>query len=312
MKQKSIFVLSILLLVFKIQAQESLKVEAGPDRHICTFYPVSVTLNGNTLLGGAPSATGGQPPYTYQWTYLRNYINNVNPATYTTASNILSNAGVSNPTLTFFPVSFSNPGYILLTVTDAVGNTAKDSLKVSRSEFGIRLIDYSCFITKGDSVFLNSIHNVFGLIAPFSYQWAPLHGLSNSTSYSFWAKPDYNISYSVTVTDSMGCSATGGPLYNVYVSPVGIVDRDNLDYEIHLLSNPTNLSQTIVISSKTDGNCQVNLYDLTGQYLKTVYTGRIQTGKNSIDNSIAQLNKGIYLYKITVNGKTSTKKFVKD
>lgn len=64
-------------------------------------------------------------------------------------------------------------------------------------------------INQGDSVFLSGMHNVGGGFPPYEYLWRPNHGLSDSTSLSFWAKPEFSIAYYVTKTDSAGCVVTG-------------------------------------------------------------------------------------------------------
>lgn len=76
--------------------------DAGPDRVVCSMAPAPV-------LGGMPSATGGQPPYTYQWTPS----SNLNGAT---IPNPISNAPV--------------PTEYVLTVTDAAGCMDMDTVAV--------------------------------------------------------------------------------------------------------------------------------------------------------------------------------------
>jgi hypothetical protein len=51
----------------------------------------------------------------------------------------------------------------------------------------------------------------------------PNHGLTDSTSLAFWAKPANFVAYYLTLTDSAGCVATGAPVYHVNVLPVSVV-----------------------------------------------------------------------------------------
>ncbi|HTL82484.1 MAG TPA: gliding motility-associated C-terminal domain-containing protein [Bacteroidia bacterium] len=100
MAQKIVVAIATLLAIHHVSAQ-ALVANAGNGGTICP---------GTTLtIGGGPTATGGTAPYTYQWT----------PATN------LSSTTVSNPI-----ANPNSPTWYWVTVTDAVGATATDSVFV--------------------------------------------------------------------------------------------------------------------------------------------------------------------------------------
>ncbi len=76
-KSRYLFTFLISLLLLNIaRAQAPLVANAGTGKVVCPGASFSI--------GGAPSASGGTPPYTYSWS----------PATY------LTNATTANPTCT--------------------------------------------------------------------------------------------------------------------------------------------------------------------------------------------------------------------
>ena len=82
----------------------TLSVEAGPDKFVCWD-----NING-VQLGGIPTATGGQSPFIYEWTTLQG----------------LSDSTVANPiALPLVSTTYH------LNITDALGCSAKDSVRVS-------------------------------------------------------------------------------------------------------------------------------------------------------------------------------------
>jgi hypothetical protein len=76
-------------------------------------------------------------------------------------------------------------------------------------------------INRGDSLFLNQGTNVSVNFPPYKYLWKPNEGLTDSTSLSFWVKPNYPTAYHVTLTDSAGCSIEAPPYYYIGINKPG-------------------------------------------------------------------------------------------
>ncbi len=148
---------------------------AGSDATICGGEEV--------LLGNY--ATGGTPPYTYQWT----------PAVG------LSNPGIAKPVAK--PLATTT---YTVTVTDSMGCVATDQVVVRVNPQPMAHAGPDRTICKGAPVLLGDVAT--GGTPPFTYIWFPDNGLSSANTSSPLARPDASTIYSVTVTDSKGCVST--------------------------------------------------------------------------------------------------------
>lgn len=147
---------------------------------VTIIQPSQVSVNVNSTSPGcngstgsaSASASGGTPPYNFNW------------------SNGASGSNVSN----------LSPGTYTVTVTDANGCTKTASTSVmqgSNINVHVSTDDATCGLNNG-----SASASASGGVAPYSYSWsnggssATINGLSGGT-------------YSVTVTDANGCSAVG-------------------------------------------------------------------------------------------------------
>lgn len=161
---------------------------AGPNRTIC--------LGGSVVIGGAPTGTGGSPPYTYAW----------GPGAGLSATNV-SNPTASPTTTTTYTV----------TVTDANGCAASSNVTVSVSPQLIANAGVDQTLCRGNATILGGFPTASGGTAPYTYAWAPSTGLNSSTIPNPTARPVVSTVYTVTVTDVNGC--TGTDVVNVIVVP---------------------------------------------------------------------------------------------
>jgi len=199
--------------------------------HGCTGYFGYDTL----FLGSNLNIQGGIPPYTYSW-QAHHVIQLGSFTNHLYASDLLNDTSSSNPEY----VAYYDSIVFRITVQDSLGNSCNDSLLVFNSVIQTHLAYITPSIMLGDSVYLDSTPNLFGGIPPVQYLWRPNQGLRDSTiARGFWAKPDSSIAYYLTVTDSVGCTATAPPLYFVTVNHIGF-DEDVLDKKIIAYPNPTN------------------------------------------------------------------------
>lgn len=209
---------------------------AGIDTALCSFFQTPTTI-----LGGNPTATGGLPPYTYEWSSSYDYfIGTWN------ASDWLDDTTAANPVLTD---GSADSLAFYLKVTDSLGNACFDTVVVWFSRFAVSLDTKIKYMEQGDSVQLYV--SVYGGLHPNEYLWSPGAGLADSTDPYTMASPDTTTFYNLTLTDSIGCQITD--IFYVYVWPLG-VEQQASNQSFTLFPNPT----TGIITIKgTEGPVQV-------------------------------------------------------
>lgn len=259
--------------------------EAGQDIVVCSDWNGLDTIQ----IGGNPTATGGIPPYTYFWETTWD----LGLLIYT-ASDFLNDTSIANPSV----VSSGEDLTFYLTVIDSESNISTDSVQVGFTNYGTHLGYGTYYIEQGDSVFLSGMQNVFGGFPPLQYLWRPNHGLSDSTSLSFWAKPDSSVAYYLSVTDSSGCIAVGAPVYHVSVTPSSVELLDQEKIRINAFPNPTNGQISITIEGNNSNVKEIEFIDTKGQIvLKT------KIEDNTLKVNSKSLSKGLSFYKITESGR---------
>jgi hypothetical protein len=65
---------------------------------------------------------------------------------------------------------------------------------------------------------------------------------------------------------------------------------------------------TIAVSLVSDNNVTVDLYDLSGKKVLSVFEGGMNAGSNTVSFPAARLNAGIYTAIVSVNGFHATVK----
>jgi hypothetical protein len=175
----------------------TLAAEAGNGGTYC-FGP-----GGFVQLGGLPTVVGGQPPYTYTWSPLTNLFN-------PSSSNPLAQP---TSTVKYF-----------VTVTDANGCTAVDSVTVIVRQAPTITVGNDTSVCNGFSVALNAVTS--GGQSPYTYSWTPQFGLSGFTVPNPVATPNTNTYYQVVVTDANGCTATDDIQVSVRENPTADAGSD--------------------------------------------------------------------------------------
>jgi gliding motility-associated-like protein len=170
---------------------------AGPDTSVCSGSSIQI--------GGAPTATGGTPGYTYSW----------NP------SLGLSQPNVANPT--------AAPAVITtyqLIVTDTKGCIGLDEVTVTPRTTPVvdAGADKTLVSCAADTVIIGGLPAVTGGgTGPFTYLWTPATGLSSATVQN----PSVTgitatTSYQLIVTDTFGCSGNDFVVVNVVNSTLQV------------------------------------------------------------------------------------------
>ena len=155
-----------------VQVDNPSVINAGYDRTIC--------LEESTLLGGEPTAQGSLLPYQYTWF----------------PSETLDDPTLANPTAS--PLETTQYAVVVRT-GECIIDTAYLTVTVRLPP----VVDVSEGITIGFQEEAQLV--VQGGVA---YQWSPAKGLNNSMIANPVASPDETTTYTVLVTDSLGCQAT--------------------------------------------------------------------------------------------------------
>lgn len=172
--------LAAFMLVAAMQATslaQPLTADAGNAATICS--------GAGTTLGGSPSASFGTSPYTYSWMPVTG----------------LSSSTDANP----YAYPSSSTTYTL-TVTDAAFNTSTDTVTVTVIPSPVispSSTNTLCYGTCDGS----AAANASGPARPFTYYWTG--GYTDSAVTSLCAG-----TYSLTVTNSLGCNAYGSVSIN--------------------------------------------------------------------------------------------------
>jgi hypothetical protein len=124
-----------------------------------------------------------------------------------------------------------------------------------------------------------------------SLGWWPVDTSYAGSNYGQWAE------YSV-LTKNFG-------------NPVGVKEKVKAEQQISLFPNPTNGIQTLVIENDKPAELIIELYDVLGRRLKTVYSGRHESGKTVLTHDVSTLPNSLYIYNIRLDGTLSTRKFIK-
>jgi hypothetical protein len=95
---------------------------------------------------------------------------------------------------------------------------------------------------------------------------------------------------------------------------VGVISKIPIKF-LKNYPNPFNPTTTIMFEIGVAGKTQVDIYNIKGQKVKTLFDEEMETGQHSIiwngkDSNNKNVSSGMYFYKISVNGKQKTKKMI--
>lgn len=281
---------------YTLQAQSCI-ADAGGNQNWCVTHEIGSTPAGDSVLvlGGNPTATGGTPPYTYQWS-MEPVISPISGIAYY-ASNYLNDTTLANPAL-LYP-SYNQPLHFYLRIEDSNNNVCYDTIRVTSVGFILDLKHFSYQINKGDSIqlALPVVWPISGNID--SILWRPNHGLIDSNSLQPWAKPEKDIIYYHIVWDSSGCRQDGWPFFEVIVHNVSIEDFDENEappFSVY----PTIIENGIPLTVKAlqhHNPYTFSLYDMQG---RVVFEELCNNDTHEF--YVGHLSKGVYLYQIRING----------
>ncbi|MCC7302843.1 MAG: gliding motility-associated C-terminal domain-containing protein [Bacteroidia bacterium] len=182
------FLLPLLLLSSGNSCIAQLAAEAGNS--------VSACPNQTYTIGGSPTALGGSPPYSYLWT----------------PSQGLSNPNSANPLLT--PTTAVWMYYVQ--VTDAVGNTAIDSMNVWHQGAMFSGAGNDTGVCFGETVVLGEPGNSS---SGLTFAWLPAVGLPNPSAPNPQCTINTTTTYTVTISGGICPVMTETVTVTIYALP---------------------------------------------------------------------------------------------
>ncbi|MBL4716419.1 MAG: T9SS type A sorting domain-containing protein, partial [Bacteroidia bacterium] len=259
----------------------------------------SIYCIGDTIvLGAAPSATGGAPPYSYNWEIkcCSTFVKFPGPS--------LDDSTQSNPVIVNIPKFEPDSFAYVLTVTDSVGNVAIDTvnLMVAGTYFDTSAI-YEFSIFQGDSIRLAVSASL--VYDPITYLWNPTDGLSDSTTGRPWASPDTTTLYSLTETDPGGCQLVQTALVTVF--GVGIKENFGNFIGLNIYPNPNLGKFVLEIELQGKAEFQIQLTSINGQI---IYSESVDTSFYKKEIDFSGYAKGVYTLKVVSDGGVVYRKIV--
>ncbi|MDI1355108.1 MAG: S8 family peptidase [bacterium] len=115
----------------------------------------------------------------------------------------------------------------------------------------------------------------------------------------------------VPVNNLIGWWAEYSVLTKNFGNPVGLEEKGHDSKGISIYPNPTSGSQTLIVETDKICDLTIDLYDLMGRKIKTVYSGKTNERATAVSHNVQDLPNSLYIYTITIDGATSSSKFIK-
>jgi aminopeptidase N len=121
--------------------------------------------------------------------------------------------------------------------------------------------------------------------------------------------------FTIRCTDSSSPVKTDDQDYTIHVTELqGIPDDNpNTPTEFSLLGNypnPFNSSTTIQLELPEAGYVRIDIYNLLGQQIETLYDGYMNSGENDVVWNGNNTSSGVYFYKVTSGNRIATRKML--
>ncbi|MDR9408949.1 MAG: T9SS type A sorting domain-containing protein, partial [Balneolaceae bacterium] len=89
-----------------------------------------------------------------------------------------------------------------------------------------------------------------------------------------------------------------------------VIEKESLFFLDQNYPNPFNNSTVIYYSIEEEGEVDLSIYNLAGRKVQTLENRFRSVGTYQIDFNASGLSSGVYLYRLKVNGRASTKKMI--
>lgn len=261
-----------------------LKLNLGPDTAYCVLEDAEYVLGENMTI------TGGEEPYRFKWhtTYdigLQNVF---------TASDFFKDTTAQFPVFRHQPLGNAwDPFY--LTVYDANGDSATDTINVWFTQYGFVLGYITYNIEPGDSILLDYSTEgdaAGGGIEPITLFWNPNDNISDPIDGKAWFKPETTTDYLVYRVDANGCKSEENTAFMIIVSPKAQISELQQSKELPIRQ----IGDYVMFSNPSANVADIKIYTLSGKLIE-----EIRTVKDKIDLSEFR-NGNTLIVNVTVNG----------
>ena len=305
--------------------------------HICCTVP---TVNGNPSnvskcvgqsAGYIASSTGGNPTPTVQW-----QLSTDAGSTWTNLTNASPYSNVTTTTLTVNPVATSLNGNKYRAIFTSAGCTPSTSNAATLTVNSLPPVpdviynppacDETTFSLTIGSVAKPILAGAVYTVLDKNQQAIP--GISPASPHTATAQEvaDNQIifsnipagsGYSVEITSVSGCVPSGAAfpcgISSPSVTPIRtllIGKTEKSETTVKTFPNPFNDRVKFVVTSSVAGNGNLEVYNLMGQKVKTVYTGYISAGSQSYELNIPAPHRTTLFYILRIGDKQITGKLL--
>jgi hypothetical protein len=120
--------------------------------------------------------------------------------------------------------------------------------------------------------------------------------------------------FTIRCTDSSNPVKTDDQDYTInVVESQGVSENDNIPTDFMLLGNypnPFNSSTTIKLNLPGAGHIRVDIFNMLGQKIETLYDGNMSAGEKEIVWNGDKSASGVYFYRVTSGDRTATRKML--
>lgn len=117
-----------------------------------------------------------------------------------------------------------------------------------------------------------------------------------------------------TLTDTLGNTNSGSAMnnttYHYFGTPTTIDKSENDKFNFSVNPNPIAKTAEIKFETQSEGNVKIELFDITGQLVKTIVNENQSKGEHKISFDKSSLSAGNYFFTISNAVGTETKKIV--
>ncbi len=151
-------------------------------------------------------------------------------------------------------------------------------------------------VNKGQELLISPL--ISGGMQPCSYHWNTGEHTQTITDTLFADK-----TYSLTITDSNGCTDTAAINVKVYTPSLSLADEF---YRLKIYPNPVEDHITVEYRLTEASNIKIELVDIDGRIIKSLYENRQLPGFYSQNIYLDQsgVNSGLYILKFSADRKT--------
>lgn len=182
-------------------------------------------------------------------------------------------------------------GTFTITVSNANGCTATDTVMAT-----INPVPDASFTYAWVSQVVNSIKFTPTVTGQGSYKWDFGDGGQNiqeSPTYTYATFGTYKAT--LIVTTGAGCSRTTIQSLNI----TGITAAEQNTFAASVMPNPFNAQSTLQYTLTKGDYINVNIYDMQGNLVETLYNGKQESGKQQLTIDGGKYAAGLHMIRIT-------------